>query len=135
MLLSIGKLTDLQAQNLVEPENQRISLEGTIRLLHGFGPPGYGETPNRDARVTYWAIETSRPVKAIPAQTDFDCVPTKRMKLFFPRLELQPVMKLPTAKWKDQRVTIRGENHCADTAGEMTSVYMDVNSIEAAKAR
>lgn len=120
-----------QAQNIRRHENQPISLDGTIRLVHGFGPPGYGETPKRDAHVTYWAIDTARPVVAIPDQTDFGCVPTTRLKLFFPGLELQPFMTLPAAKWKDQKVTIRGKIHCADTAGEMTLIYMDVDSIGA----
>ncbi len=121
----------VKAQNIQRPENQPISLEGTIRLIHDFGPPGYGESPKRDVHVSYWAIETLRPVMAIPDQKDFDCIPTKRLKLFFPGLESQPLMKLPAAKWRDQRVAIRGKIHCADTAGEMTSIYMDVNSIDA----
>jgi hypothetical protein len=121
----------VQAQNIQRPENQPISLDGTIRLVHGFGPPGYGETPKHDVHVTYWVIETARPVVALPNQNDFDCIPTKRLKLFFPGLALQPLMKLPAARWKDQRVTIKGKIHCADTAGEMTLIYMDVDSIGA----
>jgi hypothetical protein len=122
--------TCVQAQNIRRPENQPISLEGTIRLVHGFGPPGYGESPKSDAHVTYWAIETIKPVMAIPDQADFDCIPTKQLKLFFPKSDmLQQLMKLPAAKWKDQHVTIKGKIHCADTAGEMTSIYMDVDSI------
>jgi hypothetical protein len=124
-----------RAQSIRRHENQPILLNGTIRLVHGFGPPGYGETPKRDAHVTYWAIETARPVVAIPDQKDFDCTPTKRLKLFFPGLELQSLMKLPAAKWKNRQVTIKGKIHCADTAGEMTLIYMDVDSIGAVADR
>src|ERR1035441_9846072 len=102
-VLSMSIAICVQAQTIRRPENQPISLDGTIRLVHGLGPPGYGETPKRDAHVTYWAIEAALPVAAIPDQTDFDCTPTKRLKLFFPGLALQPLMKLPAAKWKDQR--------------------------------
>jgi hypothetical protein len=128
--LSLSSVASIAAnsQQLTKPENQVITLQGTIRLIHGFGPPGYGESPKHDTHVTYWAIETTLPVAAIPDQKDFDCIPTKRLKLFFPGLE-QPLMKLPAAKWKDQRVAIKGNIHCADTAGEMTSIYMDVDSI------
>ena len=125
----------IQAQTIARPENTPISLDGTIRLVHGFGPPGYGESPKSDAHVTYWAIETAAPVTVTPGQPDFDCTPTKRLKLFFPGLELDSLMKLPAAKWKDQHVSIRGRVHCADTAGEMTSIYMDVENIEAANKR
>lgn len=121
------------AQDIRKPEKQTISLDGVIRLVHGFGPLGYGETPRHDAHVTYWAVETARPVVAIAAQKDFDCLPAKRLNLFFAGLEDEPLMKRPPAKWKDQHVTITGKIHCADTAGEMTSLYMDVDRIEAAK--
>jgi hypothetical protein len=80
-------------------------------------------------------IETTQKVEVTPAQRDFDCVPTRRMKLFFPGSELQPLMRLPAAKWKGQPVRITGEIHCADTAGEMTTLYMDVDKIEAANTR
>ncbi len=121
----------MQGQSISRSVNKPISLDGTIRLVHGFGPPGYGESPKQDAHVTYWAVETEVPLAAIADQSDFDCIPTKRLKLFFPGLELDPLMKLPAAKWKDQRVTIHGKIHCADTAGEMTSIYMVVENIEA----
>jgi hypothetical protein len=123
----------VQAQNIRKPENRPISLNGIIRLVHGFGPPGYGETPKHDAHITYWAIETVRPTEAIPDQTDFDCIPTQRLKLFFPGLELQYLNELPAAKWRNQHVTVKGRIHCADTAGEMTLIYMDVDSIGAMK--
>jgi hypothetical protein len=130
-VLSLAIANCGRAQNISKPENQRISFDGTIRLAHGFGPPGYGETPKADAHVTYWTIETVRPLAAIPDRKDFDCIPTKRLKLFFPGLVLRSLMELPAAKWKDQRVTIMGKIHGADTAGEMTSIYMDVNKIQA----
>ena len=130
-LLFLATTACLQAQNISQPENKQIFLDGTIRLVHGLGPPGYGESPKQDAHVTYWAIETEAPLTAIPDQSNFDCIPTKRLKLFFPGFELDSLMKLPAAKWKDRRVTIRGRIHCADTAGEMTPIYMDVENIEA----
>jgi hypothetical protein len=42
---------------LIEPEDRAISIKGTIRLVHDFGPPGFGEDPKHDAHVSYWAIE------------------------------------------------------------------------------
>jgi hypothetical protein len=128
-LLAIALCT--QAQSISRPENKPISLDGTIRLVHGFGPPGYGESPKSDAHVTYWAIETDMPVTVISDQPDFDCSPTKRLNLFFTGMALEPLMKLPAAKWRGQRVTVHGKIHCAETAGEMTSIYMDVETIEA----
>jgi hypothetical protein len=124
-----------RSQNIVRPENQPVSLTGTIRLVHGFGPPGYGETPKQDAKVTYWAIETIRPVMATPNSGDFDCVATNRLKLFFREVQPQPLSRQPAALWQGHHVTIRGKIHCADTAGEMTPIYMDVDYIEPATTK
>jgi hypothetical protein len=53
------------------------------------------------------------------------------MKLFFDGLELKKLNELPAAKWKDHRVIVIGKLHRADTAGEMTPIYIDVTSISA----
>jgi hypothetical protein len=119
------------SQQIIRPENQEMTLPGTIRLIHDYGPPGYGETPKRDAHVSYWALETNQPVMASPNSGDFDCTPTKRLKLFFAGDSLRPLLQSPAARWKDKRVVIPGKLHCADTAGEMTTIYMDADSIAA----
>src|ERR1019366_2259802 len=112
------------AQQLLQPENQDIALQGTIRLIHGFGPPGFGEDPKRDSHVSYWALEVPIPVNTpcTPVKPEFakyDCQPAKLLKLSFEGLSLTKLGDLPAAKWKDQRVSVRGKIHRADTAGEM----------------
>jgi hypothetical protein len=117
----------------VEPEDRDISINGTIRLIHGYGPLGYGEDRKHDAHVSYWALETSIPINTpcILEKTEFasDCAATKSMKLFFQGLELKPLAQLPAARWKDKPVVVHGRIHRADTAGEMTAIYMDVSDI------
>ncbi len=123
------------SQQIIRPENKQITLEGTIRLIHGYGPPGYGETPTRDAHVSYWALETNQPLMASPNSGDFDCTPTKRIKLFFSGDSLQPLTQLPAARWKDKRVVVTGKINCADTVGEMTTTYMNLDSIAVPERR
>lgn len=123
-------------QQLVKPEDQQVSVQGTIRLVHGFGPPGYGEDPKHDAHLTYWALEVPVPINtpctpSSPQNAKFECGSAKRMKLFFDGLELKKSNELPAAKWKDRRVVVVGKLHRADTAGEMTPIYIDVTSISA----
>lgn len=120
------------SQQLIKPEGQETTLQGTIRLIHGYGPPGYGEDPKHDAHVSYWALEVSVPVNTPCTDSEFGCDPAKRLKLFFPNMALVRLSDLPAAKWKDHAVTIHGKLHHADTAGEMTPIYIDVTSIQGA---
>ena len=121
-------------QQLIKPEGQETTLQGTIRLIHGYGPPGYGEDTKPDAHVTYWALEVPVPVNTPCADSEFGCDPAKRLKLFFPNMALVRLSDLPAAKWKDHAVTIHGKLHHADTAGEMTPIYIDVTSIQGAES-
>ena len=123
-------------QQLIKPEDQQVSVQGTIRLVHGFGPPGYGEDPKQDAHVTYWALEVPVPINtpctpSSPQNAKYECESAKRMKLFFAGLALKKLNELPAAKWKDRQVVVVGRLHRADTAGEMTPIYIDVTSISA----
>jgi hypothetical protein len=122
------------SQQLIKPEGQETTLQGTIRLIHGYGPPGYGEDPKHDAHVSYWALEVSVPVNTPSTDSEFGCDPAKRLKLFFPNMALARLSDLPAAKWKDHAVTIHGTLHHADTAGEMTPIYIDVTSIQGAES-
>jgi|GEM_PF-3046838 len=121
-------------QQLIKPEDQQVSVRGTIRQVHDFGPPGYGEDPKRDVHVTYWALEVPVPINTpctpnSPQNAKYECESAKRMKLFFDGLELRKLSELPGAKWKDRQVVVVGKLHRADTAGEMTPIYIDVTSI------
>jgi len=131
-LLSVTIASAL-SQEVIKPENQETSLQGTIRLIHGYGPPGYGEDPKHDAHVSYWALEVPVPINTpcTPA-SDFGCDPAKRLKLFFLNTPLARLNDLPAAKWKDHAVVVTGKLHHADTAGEMTPIYIDVTTISAA---
>lgn len=123
-------------QQLIKPEDQQVSVKGTIRLVHDFGPPGYGEDPKHDTHVTYWALEVPVPINtpctpSSPQNAKYECQSAKRMKLFFDGLALKKLSQLPAARWKDRQVVVFGKLHRADTAGEMTPIYIDVTSISA----
>ncbi len=121
----------------MKPEDQQTTVTGTIKLVHDYGPPGYGEDPKHDAHVTYWAIVPPVPVNltCTPDEQKFaetDCAPAKRINLYFPGLELKKLNELPAAKWNGRKVMVTGKLHRADTVGEMTPIYMDVTSIATA---
>ncbi len=131
-LLSLNTVSSF-SQQVIKPEDQEVSIQGTVRLIHGYGPPGYGEDPKHDSHVSYWALEVPVPINTpcTPA-SDFGCDPAKRLKLFFLNTPLARLNDLPAAKWKDHTVVVVGKLHHADTAGEMTPIYIDVTTISAA---
>ena len=132
LLLLTCLSTNGESQQLLKPENQEVTLAGTIRLIHDYGPPGYGKDPKHDSHVSYWAIEVPVSVN-LPCTGDFagDCQPAKRINLFFLGDELKRIGERRAAKWKDKRVLVKGKLHRADTAGEMTPIYMDAVDISA----
>jgi len=122
------------AQKIIVPADRPIVLNGTIRKIHGYGPPGYGENKRTDARITYLVIELPRPINipCIPEKSEWasiDCRAAKQLKLFFFSRsgdELEKTAK----KLIGQRVALTGTVKRADTAGEMTPLYIDVTVIE-----
>ncbi len=116
------------------PEGVETNIRGTIRLVHGFGPPGYGEDRKHDAHVSYWALELSYPLNLPckakrPADIQYECQSARRLNLFFEGGGSKRLNDLPAAKWKDRQVTVQGKLHRWDTVGEMTAIYMDVTQI------
>ena len=128
-----------QPHQVMKPEDQNLSLKGTIRLIHDFGPPGYGEDPKHDAQVSYWALEVVPAVNVPchPSKSEhlkFVCESVSRLNLFFDGMALYRLDDLPAAKWKNRRVIVHGKLHRADTAGEMTPIYMAVSQIQSFNA-
>ncbi len=122
-------------QQIMKPEGKTTELIGVIRLVHDYGPPGFGEDPKHDSHVTYWALGVPVPVnvQCTPEKPEWaatDCGSAKRLKLFFDGDELMTLGHLPAAKWKDKTVIVQGKLHRADTAGEMTPIYMNVEKID-----
>src|ERR1022692_1629726 len=80
----------VDAQTINIPADTELALAGEIRRVHGYGPPGYGEDKKRDARITYWVLELTKPVDVLPCTPErpewasADCNSTKRLRLFFP---------------------------------------------------
>ena len=88
------------------------------------------------SRIGLWKCQCRSTLPCTPSSpqnSKYECESAKRMKLFFDGLALKKLDELPAAKWKDRQVIVVGKLHRADTAGEMTPIYMDVTSISAPK--
>ena len=122
-------------QAIVEPLNREVALAGELRKVHGYGPPGYGETKNVRYSNHLLGAELPNPVNVIctpekPRWAADDCKATKRLKLFFPTSPADNEVVRKATAMKGRQVIATGILHRADTVGEITPIYMDVTHLQ-----
>jgi len=134
----IGYGSGLAAQATVYPENQPITLNGILKVVRAYGPPGYGLMPStkgQDARINYWALELPSDV-TLPCKPDspelaeIQCGSTKRVRLFFKAGPETTRMESKARMMINRKVTIKGKLHRRTQMIDMTPVYMDVADID-----
>ncbi len=124
---------------IIVPEDHVAALAGVIKLVHGYGPPGYGANKKTDRRITYWVLDVPTAVNT-PCKPDrpewrsIQCASTKRLRLFFPTLPLNNGLELAAKKLEGHRVVVSGVVHRADTLGEITPIYMNVTALQPVQA-
>lgn len=139
LTIMLGSLLRAGGQTVLEPENQQVALAGELREVHGYGPPGYGETKKVDTPITYWVLDLPNLVNTIckpekPEWAAEDCKATKQLKLFFPTLPAKNGLELKAKAMKGRRVLVTGILHRADTVGEITPIYMNVAELQPVQA-
>jgi hypothetical protein len=55
-LFALCALLFANAQVIMEPSDRPVALSGTIREVHGFGPPGYGEDKKSVAKTNQYYL-------------------------------------------------------------------------------
>ena len=134
LILAVFTTQAVSQQQLLKPENKEITLTGTIKWIHGYGAPGYGEDPKHDERLTYLTLEVPVLVNVpcTPEKPEWaasDCAATKHFKLFFPDPLHETPVEQATKRLVGHQVVLRGKLHRADTAGEMTRIFMEVTGV------
>jgi hypothetical protein len=111
----------------------RFSREGVLKVIDEEGqisPRGTAGRSEVGCTIVHAAGRAAEQNQSASTYSGSLFESAKRMKLFFDGLELKKLSELPPAKWKDRQVVV-GKLHRADTAGEMTPIYIDVASISA----
>jgi len=111
------------------PETQ---IEGILIERKVFGPPGYGETPAKDARDTILIVKLSHPISVRPAvdaeatgSASLDpAVDISEVQLFGDRSSVSQFRKL-----LGLRIIATGTLEESITASQYTKVFMDVQSL------
>jgi hypothetical protein len=114
-----------------EYDTPGIQLEGTLIERKVFGPPGYGETPSRDARDTILILSLSNLISVAPttnseANGSVNLDPAKdvrEVQLFVDRSQLASVRKLA-----GRVIKATGTLNESITASQYTKVWLDVKA-------
>jgi len=109
-----------------------IWLEGMLVERKVYGPPGYGETPAKDARTTILVLMLSHPISVDPAANadagktaNLDPVKNVRdVQLFVSQSRTADARKLV-----GQVVTATGTLNESITASQYTKVWLDTKSL------
>ena len=131
----------LIAQSTVYPEDQPITLTGTLKFVDGYGPPGYGlmkSTKSQDMKIHYWALEMpiaiTVPCKpSSPEFADIECGSTKMVRLFFPEGAEKTSGESKARTLLRHKVTVTGRLHRRTMMNEITPVFMDEANVSSAK--
>jgi hypothetical protein len=120
-----------EAQAIVEPADKQIALTGILKIVHGFGPPGYGANKKVDVKNTYWALALPFEVNLAcipdtPDLADIQCGPTKRLWLVFSEGK---GFELKARELINKQVTSTGTLRRRTTNSQPTPVYRDVADI------
>lgn len=124
-------------QAIMEPTDHPVSLDGVLRIVHGFGAPGYGEDKKVDARISYWALDLPFKVNiaCTPSRPDFadiECGATSRLRLFFPVSPSDNDLESKAKRLRGHKATVTGVLHRRVSMYQITPVYMDIADIAAA---
>jgi hypothetical protein len=135
MLMLLAFQQNAKEHVVLEPEGKQITLTGRISLVHGYGPPGWGEDRKHDAHITYWVIDLPNAINTPctperPEWKAIDCQSTKRLRLI---VEDDDHHLAEARASQGQTAAVDGILHRADTAGEITPIYVEVKEIKLLK--
>ena len=108
-----------------------IQLEGVLTQRTFYGPPGFGETPAKDAREKVYLLKLRNPATMTPiddpkAKTCWDAFPhVREVQLFIP-----PDSKLGASGLLGKAVVATGTIHESDAPSEHTKVTLDVKLLQ-----
>ena len=125
----------LQAQQAtIEPTDRTVAIAGMMRMVHGYGPPGYGEDHRRDLKVSYLALQLSFRVTTtctpqLAELQNIQCGSTDVLRLVFPIDAGAVDLRKKARLLEGHKVLVTGVLHRQESMADYTKVYMDVAEV------
>ena len=118
----------------VEPTDRPVALAGMMRIEHAYGPPGYGEDPRVDIKVSYLALQLAFKVTTVctpqlPQLESIQCGSTDTLRLEFPTNAEAADLRNKARALVGRRVLLTGVLHRQRAKADYTAVYMDVAEV------
>jgi hypothetical protein len=119
-----------QVRPALLPEKEVVTLQGTISVVHTYGPPGYGEDKAKDSHVTILVLRLKNPINVHCESTGDaeDCKPTKELRMLFEGPNGHELEQKARGMAKHES-TVKGILRRRITAGEYTPIVVSVDSI------
>ena len=114
---------------------QKSTLHGVLKQQKHFGPPGYGETPNKDSHITISVLELALPITVLPQGSDKDTPDSdpsyhvRTVQLFWDH----GTDKLRPTSLLGKNIYVTGVLDERVATGQFTDVTMSVESFRIAK--
>lgn len=114
-------------------ETPGVQLEGTLIERKVYGPPGYGETPAKDARATILVLKLAHGISVEPAANaeatgSASLDPVKNVREV--QLFVDPSRKADARKLVGRVVTATGTLNESITASQYTKVWLDAKTLK-----
>lgn len=109
------------------PIGQEITVMGTIYVKPYYGPPGYGENPEEDKKLTALILRLDTPISFIGV-SDEDFIPRGEVVENIEEMHMAVNPDVPTEYLVNKRVKLKGGTFGSHTGYHQTKVLIDINS-------
>ncbi|HKM62946.1 MAG TPA: DUF4431 domain-containing protein [Acidisphaera sp.] len=106
-------------------EPQQVVLTGSVQREQTYGPPGYGETPSRDAKEITYFLQLSAPICVQRGEGSDEPAESGVQRLQIAFLNMEPDPRIA-----GRRVSITGTLFHATTAHHMTPVLVSPDRVQ-----
>ena len=122
-------------QQIVRYSPVTTLLTGVVKKEYRFGPPGFGETPKTDPRISIVVLKLDTPITAVPDTKKKEEINTGRIsdirsvQLWFKGDEAVPPLEVFARKHIGRRVRVEGVVDEAVAPMEFTTLIVTVSKL------
>lgn len=109
-------------QKVIYTLNSEYKISGKVIQVQSFGPPGYGETPQYDEKITSYVLQLKDPITV--ENFDNEKVETSEIQLV-----LHDFKQVQYALKNDLSISVEGELFSSDTGYHIRKFLLDVKNI------
>jgi uncharacterized protein YutE (UPF0331/DUF86 family) len=135
VLETLNKLVEINRSKIYRNEDfyygpKESTLYGEIKCEIGYGPPDFGEPPDKDAQYTYYVLYLNDAINVLSESTDWELADIEKNQLNINKIQLMGSESNDLKHLVNKKVVVRGTLSGAHTLYHHTPVLMSVKEIE-----